>query len=56
MTWIFRGNHQMCICNMDDKKSEYYFWDEMWNEPPKELKKDEKTTTENKLENNTTKP
>lgn len=41
---------------IEEKKTEYLFWDEMWNEPIKEVKKNEETTTKNQLENNKNKP
>lgn len=41
---------------MEEKKTEYLFWDEMWNEPSKKIKKNEEDTTKNQLENNKNKP
>lgn len=41
---------------MEEKKTHYYFWDEMWNQPPKQKNEDEKIITKNQLENNKNKP
>ena len=36
---------------MEEKKTHYYFWDEMWNENKKNINKDEEIITKNSMEN-----